>query len=588
MKRTLFNLLAIFSLIFWLSLSVVGQLTTTSAVVSDSSSTAWANGTFTITYVNSTPGSPSISGTSVCTLMSVSCTGQLQVVGTLDPSGAFSVSLGDTSLINPAGATWQFTVCPATSSPKCGTTSVAVHGASQSVSTQITAAISPPKVTGALIPTAYNDAEVSATPAVMYFRLSDGTFRCWNSIAWAGCGGGGAGSVTSVGLLVNGASSSGALAITGSPVTSAANLNLVFTGVNGDVMTFGASNAPTDSGILLSALAPLASPTFTGTVTVSGSAAGFFGIGQGTAQSLGTNTVGLTGPTSITSYNLVFPGAAGNGCLSGANSLNIVTLSFVSCSGGISGLTTGFFSKAASATSIANSLCDEGITTSNVITCTDTGGITAPSFQGSSSSAAGYFQSSQGTAPSAVANAWQIFSPPSVTGSLQLILPEAAATGLWHLANSSGAETSTFSPVVGSDMTNNTVTSTQLATQYSIGSCEVIWGGTAASNVLQSGDDTIANTSCYNAKAVTETIVDILCLADAGTPTVNPTFGASGTGTTILSGALTCGAGSYASAIGSSLTISHGALATTDNIDPVMGGTLTSSHDIHLIVKYTY
>jgi hypothetical protein len=84
----------------------------------------------------------------------------------------------------------------------------------------------------------------------------------------------GSGTVTSVAATVNGGSSSGALAITGSPITSSGTLNFAWTGANGDVMTFGASNAPTDSGTLLSSLAPLASPTFTGTVTVPGGSTG--------------------------------------------------------------------------------------------------------------------------------------------------------------------------------------------------------------------------------------------------------------------------------------------------------------------------
>jgi hypothetical protein len=46
--------------------------------------------------------------------------------------------------------------------------------------------------------------------------------------------------------------------------------------------------------------------------------------------------------------------------------------------GPVSGLTTGFIPKAASATSLANSLCDEGITTANVLTCTDTSGLAIP------------------------------------------------------------------------------------------------------------------------------------------------------------------------------------------------------------------
>lgn len=56
-------------------------------------------------------------------------------------------------------------------------------------------------------------------------------------------------------------------------------------------------------------------------------------------------------------------GAAEAGCGSGG--------------GGISGLTTGFIAKAASATTITNSLLDEGITTANVLTSTHTRGITA-------------------------------------------------------------------------------------------------------------------------------------------------------------------------------------------------------------------
>lgn len=96
----------------------------------------------------------------------------------------------------------------------------------------------------------------------------------------------------------------------------------------------GTLSAQTDLQNALNLKAPLASPSFTGMITVGGSTAGFFGIGQGTAQGLGTNTIGLTGPTSITSYNLVFPSTAGNGCIAWANSSNIVSGSFVTGCGG--------------------------------------------------------------------------------------------------------------------------------------------------------------------------------------------------------------------------------------------------------------
>lgn len=78
--------------------------------------------------------------------------------------------------------------------------------------------------------------------------------------------GSGAPGATSVGLSLNAGATCGALAVTGSPVTTTGTLNINFTGTNGDVLTFNGSNCPQDSGTLLSSLAPLASPTFTGTV----------------------------------------------------------------------------------------------------------------------------------------------------------------------------------------------------------------------------------------------------------------------------------------------------------------------------------
>lgn len=79
------------------------------------------------------------------------------------------------------------------------------------------------------------------------------------------------------------------------------------TTINGDLITFnGTSGAPQDSGVLLSSLAPLASPTFTGTVTFPGggtaTTAGFnslAALGVGTsAGSAGTITA--TGSVTLT------------------------------------------------------------------------------------------------------------------------------------------------------------------------------------------------------------------------------------------------------------------------------------------------
>lgn len=115
--------------------------------------------------------------------------------------------------------------------------------------------------------------------------------------------------------------------------------------------------------------------------------------------------------------------------------------------------------------------------------------------------------------------------------------------------------------------------------------CEVAWTGTGTANALQSGDDAAADNSCYNKLGVTETITAVYCRSSAAsnTTTINPTFGADGTGTTILSGALTCGSSNAYSATG---TVSNGALTDGSGINPVMGGTLTGT-SIHMLVIYT-
>lgn len=69
--------------------------------------------------------------------------------------------------------------------------------------------------------------------------------------------------------------------------------------------------------------------SFTGVST----AAGFLGIGQGTAQAIVANTAGFTGPTSITGYNISVPAAAGTGVWRLTNAANIMSSTIVAASG---------------------------------------------------------------------------------------------------------------------------------------------------------------------------------------------------------------------------------------------------------------
>lgn len=122
--------------------------------------------------------------------------------------------------------------------------------------------------------------------------------------------------------------------------------------------------------------------------------------------------------------------------------------------------------------------------------------------------------------------------------------------------------------------------------QYSKGQCTVAVIGSGTSNALTSGDDSAVINWCYNGSSVTRTITAIICKSDSAsnTTTINPTMGSAGTGTTILSAALTCGSSNVMSSSG---TISSASWTTGTGIAVGMGGTLTGTN-IAVVVEYTY
>lgn len=234
--------------------------------------------------------------------------------------------------------------------------------------------------------------------------------------------------------------------------------------------------------------------------------------------------------------------------------------------------------------------CQDTLATDNgtSLTYTGTGGIVANSgiTAGASGSGAGFVKMGQGAAIGhATANNIVVESPASVT-AYELILPGTSASGVVHRSNSSNVDTESVSAVVGSDMTNNTVTATQLAAQYSKGQCTEVWGGSGTSFAMTAGDDAIANNSCYNDSGVTRTITALKCRSDnaANTTVLTPTFGSAGTGTAILTGTLTCG-NSYA--YSSTGTINSASWTTGTGIDPGMS-TVGNATSIAMLVEFTY
>lgn len=118
------------------------------------------------------------------------------------------------------------------------------------------------------------------------------------------------------------------------------------------------------------------------------------------------------------------------------------------------------------------------------------------------------------------------------------------------------------------------------------GSCTEAWGGSGTSHALTAGDDAVVNNTCFNDSGVMRTITAVKCRNDAATntTTIAPVMGAAGSGTSILSAALTCGSAYAYSASG---VIGTSAWTTGTGINPVMGGTLTGT-SVSMIVEYTY
>ena len=99
--------------------------------------------------------------------------------------------------------------------------------------------------------------------------------------------------------------------------------------------------------------------------------------------------------------------------------------------------------------------------------------------------------------------------------------------------------------VSGSGTINSTSLGGVTAAASNVRTCEIVVGDPgAASPVLADDNDTPS--VCGNKTGATLTITAVECYAATGSPTVTPIITGGG-GTSILTGALTCGTGSFAS-----------------------------------------
>jgi hypothetical protein len=170
----------------------------TATILDQPDGTAWATlnsypATYAIQLVSSS-GTPVPAGQAFRSDTGATTTNTF--TGNLSSSGGLSLTLVSNSNITPSGTQYRFTVCPAVSTPICGTTTLTIN-ASASLSTQLSAVAISPRISGGQGAYAYTDTEVAATPNNGYYNITTPALRCYGA-SWAACGGGGSGTVTAV------------------------------------------------------------------------------------------------------------------------------------------------------------------------------------------------------------------------------------------------------------------------------------------------------------------------------------------------------------------------------------------------------
>lgn len=252
--------------------------------VTDADTQTWNNGSWTATLI-APPGVP------CCNFVITGSTAvpNQQQSGSLNGSGAASLTLTPTTSISPSGTQWQFQVCAQAAPTACYTANSSITGASQSVSLTppgIRINLNQPQVRYA----AYADTEVvNGNLGSFYFNLGDSTLHVCTVYTAGVCtftsvssgGGGGSGTVNTgvAGQVAYYPNSTNAVSSTS---------NLIFSGSNS---------------------------TFAGSGQFGGTNPGLFLFGSTTVPVLPANSFGIFAPasTSFTSYGLQFSTTAPSG-----------------------------------------------------------------------------------------------------------------------------------------------------------------------------------------------------------------------------------------------------------------------------------
>lgn len=225
---------------------VQAQTTVVSGTVTDSDSTLWAYGTIQVAFVPN-PNNPNVSAYRI-NGAPLSPTVLYQGPLSLGAGGAFSVTVYDSTQITPVGSGWQYTICPnATSTYGCGIITVGSAGATQNLTSTVSATIKAPRFAPVSGTFGYVDVEAAfqLKPGSTYWNVTTLSQRYWNGAAWVTGAGTGGGSVNSFAApsgswpawlvpSVTNATTNPSLAVAAGPIPNSALAN--------DAVTIGDTN----------------------------------------------------------------------------------------------------------------------------------------------------------------------------------------------------------------------------------------------------------------------------------------------------------------------------------------------------------
>ena len=188
---------ALFVLLMWagFALAAFGQSTTVSGTVTDVSSQTWNNGTYAFQFVPN-PQYPA----STYTWTGGAFNQNAQITGSLNGSGAYSVSIPSNANISPINSQWKVTFCPQATATCYTTTGVTIFGGTQTLNA------TPPSITvtaqSNVLPIAYADTEITgAIAGSAYYNVTLASVRVCSALPcssnWTSSGGGASpGSIT--------------------------------------------------------------------------------------------------------------------------------------------------------------------------------------------------------------------------------------------------------------------------------------------------------------------------------------------------------------------------------------------------------